>query len=171
MTLRFNIWFPFFVGDYLAETQRLTYEGKGVYVGLLCAYCHSQTPLPDDDEQLARLTGLPIQKWRKLRNDIAPIFTIAHGVWTLPRLDEQIERGIAISKKRAEAGRKGGKRSAAIRQANAQANASPESRQMLKHSHSQLHNLPLTVPQGKGVESGSGGETLAEFVKRDQVDE
>jgi uncharacterized protein YdaU (DUF1376 family) len=120
---RTNIWFPFYVGDYRAETQGFSHEERGVYVDLLCAYCHKQAPLPDDDKALAKLVGLSLAKWKKARKAIAPIFTISQGVWRLPRLDAQITRGLAIRGKRREAGKIGGQKSWEKRQANAQASA------------------------------------------------
>jgi len=169
MTDRTNIWFPFYIGDYRAETQALTHEERGIYLDLICAYCHRQIPLPDDDTQLARLAGLSLRKWRKARVTIEPIFTIEHGAWTLPRLDAQISRSLEIREKRRKAGRRGGLKSGESRQANAQANASIKSKQMLNKSKSD--NKPLTLLQGKGGDFGPDGEKLADAVKRGALDE
>ena len=166
---RTNIWFPFYVGDYRAETQGMTHEERGVYVDLLCAYCYRQAPIPDDDDQLARLCNLSIRKWRKFRPVIAPIFTIEQGLWMLPRLDKQIAHSLEVRKKRQEAGRIGGKKSGASRQAKAEANASPESKQMLNKSKSEYKTL--TLLQSKGGVFGPSGETLSEAVFRGEFDE
>ena len=136
-TKRTNIWFPFYVGDYRAETQGLSHEERGIYIDLLCAYTHRQQPLPDDDRQLARLANVSPQKWKKVRPSIAPIFTINKGLWSLPRLDDQIAHGLKVRQQRRKAGRLGGQNSWAKRQATAEANASNESKQMLNKSQSQ----------------------------------
>ena len=133
MSSRTNIWFPFYVGDYRAETQGFSHEERGVFVELLCAYCHRQSPLPDDDKQLAKLAGLSLSKWKRMRPTIAPIFTVKQGTWHLERLDEQIARGIETSRQRRLAGQKGGKKSWEKRQANAQANASNEFHEISKN--------------------------------------
>jgi uncharacterized protein YdaU (DUF1376 family) len=150
---RVNIWFPFYVGDYRAETQGLSHEERGIYLDLLCSYCHRQSPLPDDDKQLAKLAGLSTQKWKKVRPSIAPIFTINIGLWTLPRLDAQIAKGLEISEKRQQAGRIGGLKSWAKRQANGQANASNESKQVLNYSQSQSYSQVLPVCTDPPVQS------------------
>lgn len=131
---RTNIWFPFYVGDYLSEVLGLSHDERGIYVDLLCAYCHRQAPLPDDDKQLAKLANLSPQKWKKIRPSIARIFTINHGLWTLPRLDKQIAHCLEVSEKRRVAGRLGGQKSWAKRQASAEASASNKSKQMLNKS-------------------------------------
>ena len=153
---RTNIWFPFYVGDYRAEAQGLSHEERGIYVDLLCVYCHRQSPLPDDDKQLAKLAGVSPQKWKKVRPSIAPIFTVNKGLWTIPRLDSQIAHSLEIREKRQAAGRIGGLRSWGKRQANAEANASNESKQMLNKSKSKS-DKPPTCLQSKGV----GLEVLA----------
>jgi uncharacterized protein YdaU (DUF1376 family) len=157
---RINIWFPFYVGDYRAETQGLSHEERGLFVDLLCAYCHRQAPLPDDDKILSKLVGVSLPKWKKARTVIAPIFTISKGVWNLPRLDAQIARGLEIREKRRQAGHIGGKRSWEKRQANAQVNASAnspnESKQTLNQSQSQsqLQDSTQDIPP---IIDGSGG--------------
>ena len=159
---RLNIWFPFYIGDYRAETQGLTHEERGIFIDLLCAYCHRQQPLPDDDEQLARLTGLSLRRWKKARKAIEPIFTLNEGTWTLPRLDEQIARAHEISKIRSEAGRLGGLKKAANRLANAQANATSPT----------LANAVAIKDKDKDINTNcisslpSDKEPLADFARR-----
>ena len=151
---RTNIWFPFYVGDYRAETQGFSHEERGVFVELLCVYTHRQAPLPDDDKQLAKLVGLTLPKWKRMRLTIAPVFTINKGTWRLQRLDEQIARSSEIREKRRLSGRLGGLKSGAKRQAYAEAFASDESKQMLNKSKSKLYK-PLSV-----IDRGAGFEVL-----------
>ena len=148
-------WFPFYIGDYLRETHGLTHAEKGVLVDLLCVYSNHQKPLPDDDRQLARLTGMSPKKWKKMRETISPIFLISDGLWRLPRLDEQIARSLEIRQKRREAGRAGGLKSWRKREANAKANASTDSKQMLNKSQSHKDNPPYA-----GAESIEREEVL-----------
>jgi uncharacterized protein YdaU (DUF1376 family) len=133
---RLNIWFPFYVGDYMRETHGLTHAEKGAFVELLCGYSNRQGPLPDDDIQLARLAGMSPKKWQKIRDSISPIFTISDGLWIWPRLEAQITRSLEIRQKRQQAGRCGGLKSWGIRQANAEANAENDLKQVLNKSKS-----------------------------------
>jgi len=152
MSGRINIWFPFYVGDYRAETQGFSHEERGIYVDLLCAYCHRQAPLPDDDKALAKLAGVSLPKWRGVRKVIGPVFTVSQGVWRLPRLDEQIAHGLEVREKRRRAGQVGGRRSWEKRQANASANASDESKQMLNKSQSQSQFSTHVLDPDGGLE-------------------
>ena len=158
MTDKNNIWFPFYVGDYRANTQGLSHEERGIFIDLLCAYTHWQQPLPDDDKKLARLCGLSVQKWRKVKPVIQPIFTVEKGVWRILKLDEQIAHGIEKREQCRAAGKSGGKKSWAKRQANAQANASAESKRTLNKSQSQSYKPPTCKTEVGGEVVDFGGK-------------
>lgn len=100
---------PFYVGDYLRDTGRLTTENHGAYLLLIFDYWTSRAPLPDDDDQLAAIVRLPVARWQKARKVIVNYFTVADGVWRHKRIDAEIERANSISKARQEAGKRGGK--------------------------------------------------------------
>jgi uncharacterized protein YdaU (DUF1376 family) len=78
---------PFFVGDYLKETRRLTTEEHGAYVLLILEYWAKGGNLPDDDAQLARIAGLKLPTWRKMRPVIQAFF---HDGWRHEGLDKQL---------------------------------------------------------------------------------
>jgi uncharacterized protein YdaU (DUF1376 family) len=78
---------PFFVGDYLKETRRLTTEEHGAYVLLILEYWAKGGNLPDDDVQLARIVGLKLPTWRKMRPVIEAFF---HDGWQHEGLDKQL---------------------------------------------------------------------------------
>lgn len=115
MSARASTWMPFYVGDYLRDTGRLTTEGHGAYLLLILDYWASGGPLPDDDEQLAAVARLTAERWQKLKQLLAVYFTVADGVWRHKRIDQELERAAAIAKSRQEAGKRGGKRSAIAR--------------------------------------------------------
>lgn len=78
---------PFYVGDYLKETRRLTTEEHGAYVLLILEYWAKGGNLPDDDVQLARIVGLKLPTWRKMRPVIKAFF---HDGWQHEGLDKQL---------------------------------------------------------------------------------
>lgn len=83
---------PFYVGDYLADTQHLSTVEHGAYLLLIMAYWRHGGPLPDDDERLARTVRLGICEWNAIAYAIRDFFvcdgtTIAH-----PRIDEELGR-------------------------------------------------------------------------------
>src|SRR2546421_11547938 len=72
---------PLYIGDYLADTGRLTTEGHGAYLLMLMDYWRTRRPLPDDDEQLGAITKLGAERFRKLRPILMHFFCIQDGCW------------------------------------------------------------------------------------------
>lgn len=103
---------PFYVGDYLADTMHLTTTEHGAYLLLLMAYWKKQGPLPDNPVDLAQITHLSLsdslsdipspQKqlshcnsipcWTFIAKRLAPFFRIEGGMWHHDRLDRDIEK-------------------------------------------------------------------------------
>lgn len=104
---RRDAWFPFYVGDYLRDTGRLTTEAHGAYLLLLCDYWTMAKPLPDDNDQLAAITRLPPEKWVKLRPILAGFFKVDGGLWRHKRVEIELQRAKSISRSRAKAGSQG----------------------------------------------------------------
>jgi uncharacterized protein YdaU (DUF1376 family) len=95
MTLRTkpDLFMPFFVGDYLADTPHLTPAQHGVYLLLLCAYWKRQGPLPNDEKILASISKLTPAQWRAMRPIILEFFTLTpEGTLVQKRAQAEIER-------------------------------------------------------------------------------
>jgi uncharacterized protein YdaU (DUF1376 family) len=91
---------PLYCGDYLRDTRHLTTEQHGAYFLLILEYW-AKGKLPDDDVQLARIVGLPLAKWLKMRPVMLAFF---HDGWHHKRVDEELAKAVD----RSEHGRKGG---------------------------------------------------------------
>lgn len=100
-------WFPFYVGDYVRDTARLTTEGHGAYLLLMLDYWANGAP-PDDDETLSSIARLPLEQWVKLRSKIAPFFDVADGRWSHGRIEKELAAAEEKHKKRVNAGKAGG---------------------------------------------------------------
>ena len=109
-------WMPFYFGDYLADTRHLSTLEHGAYL-LLIAHYWQRGSLPDNDEQLARIAGLTPGQWRKVAENLRPLFSDG---WKHKRIEFELSESARIS----EAGRKGGR-------------ASAESRRQAKHEQNQ----------------------------------
>jgi uncharacterized protein YdaU (DUF1376 family) len=77
--------YPLFSG---ALWQRCIVSEHGGYVRLILQYWVRQGSLPDDDVQLARIVGVSVAKWRKMRPTIEALFEPG---WKHTGLDEQLE--------------------------------------------------------------------------------
>ena len=103
-----KIWMPLYVGDYLADTRRLTTEQHGAYLLLIMEYWQKGTPLPDDDEQLGQITGLG-KRFKAARVTLQQFFNVEDGQWRHGRVEEeQIKANKFVEKSRVN-GAKGGR--------------------------------------------------------------
>lgn len=98
-----------YVSDYLGDTRHLSCEQHGAYLLLLMTMWNADGSLPDDDAKLARIVGLSVKRWRKIRPEIMPFFNIANGVVSHNRLTKEIQKSASKSESRASAGSTGGK--------------------------------------------------------------
>ena len=88
-------WFPFYVGDYVRDTARLTTEAHGAYLPLMLDYWVNGAP-PDDDDVLATITKLPVVVWRKRRPALVKFFKVKDGVWTHNRIEKEKEKAESV---------------------------------------------------------------------------
>jgi uncharacterized protein YdaU (DUF1376 family) len=89
----------------------------GAYILLILAYWRMGC-LPDDDQQLCRITRLTADEWATARPTIAAFF---HDGWRHRRIDAEIAKFEAKHSRRAEAGKRGGNATATARQCSSNA--------------------------------------------------
>lgn len=99
-----HLWMPIYWGDYFADTRHLSTVQHGAYL-LLIAHYWQQRSLPNDDQQLAQITGLPLGEWIKNKPVIQKFFVDG---WRHLRVERELKRHLELRQKRAEAGSKGG---------------------------------------------------------------
>jgi uncharacterized protein YdaU (DUF1376 family) len=102
-----DTWMPLYIGDYLADTMRLTIDQHGAYLLLLMEYWR-QGPLPDDDAQLACIVKVDRKRWdRELKQAIRRFFTVeGDGLLHQKRLDTERQKAAELSAKRSDAANK-----------------------------------------------------------------
>lgn len=103
-----DIWMPWYIGDYLADTMRLTTEQHGAYL-LLLAEHWMRGPIPDDDDTLAAITRLPIERWKKTRGLFLGFFSVTDGFWINNRCQKEKAKAEAFKTKQKANGSKGGR--------------------------------------------------------------
>ena len=106
MTKKGDTWMPLYIGDYLADTSRLTTEQHGAYLLLLMDYWRNGPPL-DDEEELASITKLPVPQWRKHAPKLRQFFTPQDGRLVQKRADQERSRAAGVNGKRAASGKAG----------------------------------------------------------------
>ncbi len=102
-------WMPFYPGDYIADTTHLTTEGHGAYCLLLWAAWRRGGSLVNDEKELARIVGLPLSRWRKLRAPIMAFFLISDTTLTHKRITKELEKAERLATRARENGKRGGR--------------------------------------------------------------
>jgi hypothetical protein len=89
-------WMPLWIGDYLADTMKLTRDLHGGYLLLLFAYWRNRGPLRDDDEDLAAIVKASEDEWiERIRPRLMPFFHVDGGHWRHDRADAELATAIA----------------------------------------------------------------------------
>jgi len=139
-----NIWFPFYMGDYLAKTSHLSQAEHGAYLCLLLYYYSNKRPI-SHNRRYSICRAFAEHEQAACDSVLAEYFTRDGDLWRSARADEELLKAQDISEKRAKA--------AKSRYKQEQSNCNANAEQMHPHSQSQLHLQntdinPLT-PQGE----------------------
>lgn len=105
-----SAWMPFYIGDYLADTQHLNTQQHGAYFLLLCAAWNRGGSLPADEEVLRVVTRLSTKEWKAHRAVLLDFFTLEDGRWLQKRLSKEMAKAISTTHRRKEAGANGAAR-------------------------------------------------------------
>jgi uncharacterized protein YdaU (DUF1376 family) len=101
-----DAWMPFYVGDYLSATGRLTTEQHGAYLLILLDYWKNGPP-PNDDAVLAALARMSLAAWRKAKPALIGFFDIREGLLIQKRVEKERDRTAEITEERSKAGKIG----------------------------------------------------------------
>lgn len=99
---------PLWTGDYLRDTRHLTPQKHGIYL-LLLMFCWDQKgPVPLDEQEAAGIANCrSADEIEALRYILARYFVRMEDGFYNKRMQLEVERSEALSRARAEAGRKG----------------------------------------------------------------
>jgi uncharacterized protein YdaU (DUF1376 family) len=101
-----DTWMPFFVGDYLSATGRLTTEQHGAYLLILLDYWKNGPP-PNDDAVLAQIVRMSPGAWKKAKPALIGFFEIRAGALVQKRVERERERAASVTEERSKAGKAG----------------------------------------------------------------
>lgn len=85
-------WFQFYASDWLAGTRGLSAVETGIFITLIASMYDRGSPLPNDQERLARLCGATAKQFKPAMQrlvDEGKVIITEDGVWNA-RVDEQI---------------------------------------------------------------------------------
>jgi uncharacterized protein YdaU (DUF1376 family) len=144
-----DTWMPFFVGDYLSATGRLTTEQHGAYLLILLDYWKNGPP-PNDDGVLAALARMAPAAWRKARPSLIGFFEIRDGLLIQKRVERERGRASEITEKRSKAGK-----------ASAQAKAQQKSSKRPTHDGTHVAANGMQNGRPSPSQTSSGEEVIA----------
>ena len=101
MSKEASAWMPFYIGDYLGDTQRLTTEQHGAYLLLILDYWRNG-PAPDDEAVLMQITKLDKAGWKRCRPALSRLFQITNDEWKHKRIDKELAKAKANAERRSE---------------------------------------------------------------------
>lgn len=97
-------WMPFYVADYVADTQHLSTIEHGAYLLLIMHYWRCGG-LPSDERQLQRICRMTTREWAASRDTLAAFF---EDGWRHGRIEKEREKAAVKAMHRAESGKRGG---------------------------------------------------------------
>lgn len=99
-----DVWMPLYIGDYLADTSRLTTEQHGAYLLLIMDYWRNGPP-PDNDAVLSQICRMSPDAWSNARSTIRAFFEHVDGHLRHPRIDKELAKAKEDQAKREEKAR------------------------------------------------------------------
>jgi len=113
-----------FWGDYHKRTRHLKRDQHGAYFLLIGEAWQLGGALPDDDTKLAAWALCTPEEWAGMKPIVMEFFAFRRGKWWHDRVREELASYESTSRKRKEAGKKGGAARAGKDTGNREANAS-----------------------------------------------
>jgi len=109
MSKSVDIFFPFYIGDYLKKTQMLSCEEHGAYMLLTFSLYQNDGYLALNEKRLARVCKLSESEFTEIWEELSSYFIIEGGFISNKRVLEEIEKAQNRKKKASENGKKGGR--------------------------------------------------------------
>ena len=143
-----DAYMPLWIGDYLRDTQHLSYDLHGPYLLILMAYWTTGRPFADDDS-MAAITRMGT-KWKKAKPVLMRFFTVADGRLHHKRVEKELKDAREHKAKAVERAKKAAEGRYGPRNKDATSNAQAPPQAVLGEcpSPSPSTNLVLIPPVG-----------------------
>lgn len=157
-----DVWFPFYVGDYLKKANHLSQGEHGAYLGLLLYYYSRGAPIPHN-KRYAIAYAHAEQEQCNVDAVLDEFFTKDGDLWVHNRCEEELLKRADLSEKRQQAALKRHAKAPAI----APTNAEQLDTQSQSQSQSQSYSELQSKPQPKKVRKNADNETrLGEYLEQ-----
>jgi uncharacterized protein YdaU (DUF1376 family) len=120
---------PWFVRDYLMDTQHLTRDQHGAYLLLLGTAWTQGGTLPDDDIQLAAIAKATPEEWAAIKPVVMSFWTLTKRGWKQKRLMKELAYVTSQRERRKKAAQAGGRAKASKQTGKQGANSTPKAEQ------------------------------------------
>lgn len=87
--MKTDIWMPFYIGDYLKDTQHLSTEEHGAYFLILMELWIKNGSIPE--KLCSRICKNPLN-WKEIWDSISAFFVLKNGLVSQKRLSEEITK-------------------------------------------------------------------------------
>ena len=87
---RTDIWMPFYIGDYLADTAHLSARQHGAYLLLILHYWRTRKPLVTDVTRLLNVCSLSVTEWEVDGPVILEFFEKTNEGYFHKRIDQEL---------------------------------------------------------------------------------
>jgi len=111
MSRKNTFWIREMPREKMSETISLSPHGMCAFIRIYWT-CFTVQPIADDDNVLARIAGLTVKEWKKVREEVKQHFIVDDSGWFSQDIMDEIVRADEKYAKRAEAGKKGGEATA-----------------------------------------------------------
>lgn len=101
-------YFPYYMGDMIADTAHLDTEEFGAYIRLLQHYYKKRQGPPDNAKILKNITQLSAHKFRNIYPVLMEFFEVRDGRLWQKRVEKELKLAAEKHEKRVAAGRAGG---------------------------------------------------------------
>ena len=157
-----DVWMPLYIGDYLADTTRLTTEQHGAYLLLMMDYWRNGPP-PNDDATLAQITRLSPAAWKKNKATVLRFFAEADGLLHQKRINQELQacqtrKDTAVAKATLAAEKRWGKKPSANASGDAPSMPQALPGEVPEQSPSSSPSPTTTSLSGDVTHSGTAGE-------------
>ncbi|MCP3017990.1 YdaU family protein [Cupriavidus basilensis] len=157
-----DVWMPLYIGDYLADTTRLTTEQHGAYLLLMMDYWRNGPP-PNEDATLAQITRLSVAAWKKNKATVLRFFTETDGLLHQKRINQELQacqtrKDTAVAKATLAAEKRWGKKPPASASGDATSMLQALPGEVPEQSPSSSPSPTTTSLSGDVTLSGTAGE-------------